>query len=208
MIVKKIKNFLKQYGWQSIPRICKSVLRRLGITIETFYLLDYQIEATALKQKMDSYNYDDVKLLTLKHFNTSTIISETKKQLFKQRFSSEDYSCYGIIKDTEIVYYTWISWKYMNYPSSFNKQEELLEGEALLEDSFCHPEYRGQGFHSKMNRFRLQKIGDRGRTKVLALVLKENTPALKVQLKNGFKILEKVTFYKVFNKIRIKHYKL
>lgn len=204
----KFRQTIQQYGWHSIPRMFKAVIRRLGITIETFYLLDYQIDKEVLEQKVKSYNYHDVKTLTMQDFKMSCIVSESKKQLFKKRFSSEDYSCYGIFEEGEIVYYTWISWKYMNYPSSFNKQEHLLDSEALLEDSLCHPNYRGRGYHSKMNSFRLHKISEKGKTHVLVLVLKENTPALKVQFKNGFKKLEKITFYKVFNKSTIKHYKL
>src|SRR5690606_20087393 len=97
-----------------------------------------------------------------------------------------NYSCYAIVKDKEIQYLTWISWECMNYPTFFKKKEKLKFDQALLEDSFCSPIHRGKGYHSKMNIFRLKKILDNDKLEVLALVLKENKPALKVQLKSGF----------------------
>ena len=95
----------------------------------------------------------------------------------------------------------------MNYPSIFNIQETLQENEALLEDSFCDSKYRGKGYHSKMNLFRLNVMLNNNIDYVLVLVLKENTPALKVQVKSGFKIKEVIKYYNILNKSRIKRIK-
>jgi len=194
----------KQYGWRIFPRLMKSVLRRLGIQYETFYLLEWKVNAEELNNKMKHYDFSDIKELTIDDLKTSGSFSEQKKRLFQLRLNSKEYSCYGIKLGDEIVYSTWISWSTMGYPSYFNKTEHLKQNEALLEDSFCHPTQRGKGLHSKMNLFRLQTISEKGRSTVLALVLKENTPALNVQLKSGFRIVKKIKFLKVGSRKKIK----
>ncbi len=199
-----IRDTYKQYRWRIFPRFIKSVFRRLGIQYETFYLLEWHVNTEELNRKMESYDFSDIQELTIDDLKTSASFSEQKKNLFQTRLKSKEYSCYGIKQGGEIVYSTWISWSTMGYPSYFNKNEKLQQNEALLEDSFCHPTQRGKGLHSKMNLFRMQTINERGRSKVLALVLIENKAALNVQLKSGFRIVKKIRFLKIGNRKRIK----
>lgn len=199
-----IRDTYKQYGRRIFPRLVKSVLRRLGIQYETFYLLEWEVNTEELSRKMEGYDFSDIQELTIDDLKASGSFSEQKKSLFQVRLKSKEYSCYGIKQEDEIVYSTWISWSTMGYPSYFNKNEKLQQNEALLEDSFCHPTQRGKGLHSKMNLFRMQTINKKGRSKVLALVLKENTPALNVQLKSGFRIVKKIRFLKVGSQKKIK----
>lgn len=199
-----VRDTYKQYGWRIFPRLMKSVLRRLGIHYETFYLLEWKVNTEELNNKMENYDFSDIKELTIDDLKTSGSFSEQKKSLFQLRLKSKEYSCYGIKLGDEIVYSTWISWSMMGYPSYFNKTEKLQKNEALLEDSFCHPTQRGKGLHSKMNLFRMQIISEKGRSAVLALVLKENTPALNVQLKSGFRIVKEIRFLKVGSQRKIK----
>ncbi|WP_341901655.1 hypothetical protein [Fluviicola taffensis] len=199
-----IRDTYKQYGWKFFPRLIKSGLRRFGIQHEVFYLLEWNVNAEELNRKMEGYDFSDIQELTIADFQSSDSFSEQKKNLFQARLKSKEYSCYGIKLGDEIVYSTWISWNMMGYPSYFNKTDKLQQNEALLEDSFCHPTQRGKGLHSKMNLFRMQLISERGRSAVLALVLKENTPALNVQLKSGFRIVKEIRFFKVGNLRKIK----
>jgi predicted GNAT family acetyltransferase len=197
----------KQYGWYIIPRGFKFLLRRIGILTESFYLLEYTINETQVLSKMKKYDYSDVRELSLNDFKDSNLFSLDKVKLFEARIISKNYSCFGIKCNNEIAYLTWISWKYMNYPIIFNKIQKLNDNEVLLEDSFCNPDFRGKGYHSKMNLFRLKKIKEMGKARVLALVLKENTPALKVQRKSGFRIVKKISFFKIGKWCKIKEKK-
>lgn len=199
-----IKEKYKQFGNQLFIRIFKSVLRKVGIHRENFYLLKCAINNSDIQSKMVKFNYEDVIELELADFQESPFFNIEKLQLYKNRFDSGNYSCYGIIENGELIYSTWISWKYMNYPTFFNTTSPLNENEALLEDSFCHPVHRGRGLHSKMNVYRLKKIGEKGKHYALALVLKENTPALKVQLKSGFSIVSRISYQKNWGKVTIK----
>jgi hypothetical protein len=202
------REYFQQYGWEALPRMFKSLFRRIGIIKESFVLLEYSINERSIDEKISSYSYSDVSYLTLVDINKFKDITPEKKELFKERFLDNSHSCYGILDNNKVVYFTWISWKYMNYPSIFNKSELLNHNEALLEDSFCNPDYRGKGYHSKMNLYRLSKIKDSKKEKVLALVLKENGPALKVQRKSGFRIVKKISFFKIgkWSKIKEKEY--
>lgn len=200
----KLVELYKQYGWRTSFRLFKSVSRRLGILMESFYLLEYLINEKEVANKIGKYNYANVIEVQLADLENSKQFSDDKLNLFQKRFDSKEYSCFGLKCGNELVYSTWISWKKLNYPSSFNKTRVLEPTEALLEDSFCHPDHRGKGYHSKMNLFRIQKINDSGRRKVLVLILKENIPALKVQFKSGFKIYKKISFLRIGSKVKVK----
>lgn len=194
----------KQYGLKLFSRAFKNLLRKVGIHWESFYLLRCAIDIQSIENKMLKYNYVDVKEINLCDFEKSNYFNSDKLKLYQNRFDSGHYSCFGIFSNDELIYSTWISWKNMNFPTFFNKTDVLNENEALLEDSFCHPNYRGKGLHSKMNLFRLKIIHQHAKEFALALVLKENTPAMKVQQKSGFILYKKITFLKIFNKKTIK----
>lgn len=193
--VKIVASF-RQYSWSIIPRIIKSLFRRIGIVIETFYLLQYDIDSIEVEKKIKKFDYSCVKKLEVEDLLLLKDFDSAKIELLKKRLLSREYSGYAIWQNDMIVYITWISWANMNYPSLFNLQHTLQTNEALLEDSYCHPDYRGRGFHSMMNFFRINEIKKMGKTTVLALVLKENNPALKVQLKSGFQFKIKICLVK------------
>ena len=69
----------------------------------------------------------------------------------------------------------------------------LAPNEGYLEDSYCAPIARGRGLHSKMNNYRIKKIYEAGKNRVIVIVQEGNTPAFKVQFKSGFE--EIGTFY-------------
>ena len=56
----KLKVLITQYGWQSIPRAGKKILRYLGVNLESFYLLEYKIDRLEVEAKMKKYDYSDV----------------------------------------------------------------------------------------------------------------------------------------------------
>lgn len=192
-----LKNFFKQYGSSAFPRLIKVVLRKVGVIFETFYLLKYNINEVDINTQFNKFDYSNVIEITEKDISSISFLDDAKIELYRERFKNGAYSCFAIEENEEIEYLTWISWKHMNYPTFFEKSEDLEANQALLEDSFCSPQHRGKGYHSKMNIFRLKKISDREKTEVLVLVLKENKPALKVQLKSGFNYYSSIRFVKI-----------
>ena len=111
-----------------------------------------------------------------------------KLELYKKRFLDPNYHGYGIMEDGKLIYSTWFSTDNLGLPL-ITKRIPLLPNEGLLEDSYCAPEARGRGMHGKMNFYRIQKLHELGKDRILAIVLDGNTPAMKVQLKSGFEEL-------------------
>ena len=169
--------------------------------------MECRIDELGIEKKIQLHDYSDVKEFYYDDVKDSNLFDNKKKELFKKRFESKNYSCFGIKSNHEIIYLTWISWNHMNYPSIFNMREPMMRDEALLEDSFCNPIYRGMGYHSKMNIYRLNIMLANGIKKAIVLILKENIPAIKVQLKSGFKISQIIKYRKFFNLSRIKKIK-
>ncbi|WP_418892372.1 hypothetical protein [Limibacterium fermenti] len=115
---------------------------------------------------------------------------------FVERIHNDSYKFYVVLDKRKVCYYTWISLTHFIFPRYVKEVRKLDVDTAFLFDSQCAKEYRGNGFHSYMNIFRLQKISEANKTKALGLILAGNMPALKVQLKSGMKITHIIsTFY-------------
>ena len=113
-------------------------------------------------------------------------------ELYKQRCQDPTYKAYGIIENDRLIYSTWVSLHRMGM-SIETKPVYLASNEGYLEDSYCDPMARGRGLHSKMNNYRIKKIFEAGKDRVIAIVQEGNAPAFKVQFKSGFE--EIGTFY-------------
>lgn len=181
-ILKKLHN--KNFGdyWKYFfPKI-------LNIYVYKLHYLVLKINYDDLILK--SSNEDiEIRELTLEDFNHGDpIYFNTKKiKVYKKRFQDDSYRAYGVFDGSKLIYSTWISYEKLGLPIPFNIK--LNDDEALLEDSYCHPDYRGLGLHSKMNLFRLKKIYEQGKTYAIVIVLEGNIAALKVQNKSGFQEL-------------------
>lgn len=202
--MRKLVGIYKQYGLGFIPRILKSVIRRFGVLRETLLYFEKDLNSEDIEKRLSKYNYSDVKVLSFSEFDNCDYLDENKKALYKKRLESGDYTVFGVFKDQQLVYYSWISFKHLGLPFGFNTDVSLSKDEALLEDSFCHPNYRGNGYHAKVNVLRLKTILQNGKKKVIAIVLNGNTPAIKVQQKSGFKLKKKLILTKIGSKTNIK----
>ena len=132
----------------------------------------------------------DVKELDFDDFLTGdkNVFKGKKLELYRQRCQDPTYKAYGIIENGRLIYSTWISLHKMGM-SVETQPVYLAPNEGYLEDSYCDPIARGRGLHSKMNNYRVKKIFDEGKDRVIAIVQDGNIPALKVQTKSGFEEL-------------------
>lgn len=127
----------------------------------------------------------------------SNVFEGEKLERYKKRLQDPAYHGYGIMEDDKLIYSTWFSTDNLGLPI-ITKRIPLLPNEGLLEDSYCAPSARGRGLHGKMNFFRLKKLYELGKDRVLAIVLDGNVPAMKVQLKSGFEELGVFYLGKIF----------
>ena len=161
--MNKIKVLYDQYGMGIITRLIKSSLIRFGLVYETLYLFKMVLDAKDISKRYKQYDTSLVKSLNVADFDYCDFLSEDKKLMFKKRLKSLDYKAFGIFKDMKLVYYSWVSFKSISLPFNFKKILILKESEALLEDSFCDPNYRGRGYHSTVNIVRLKTILESGK---------------------------------------------
>ena len=163
--------------------------RILHISIGKKHYLRLIINIDVVNKNLEGFNLP-VKELTYEDFHKGdkTVFYGKKLQLIKNRLLDDNYKCYGIIEKDRLIYSTWISLKRLGL-SVNTKPIYLLPNEGLLEDSYCDPIARGRGLHSLMNYFRIKRLYELGKDRVIAIVLDGNTPAMKVQMKSGFEEL-------------------
>ncbi|MBD3198075.1 MAG: hypothetical protein GF317_23695 [Candidatus Lokiarchaeota archaeon] len=194
-----IKDKIRQFGFSKATiRFWKFLLNKVGIRYEVFYRftksLNTMVEITPLKidVSINELEYSDLKNAILMNF------SAQKLGLFKSRFEKGDYIAFGAFHNNNLIYLCWISLKHFEMPYKLQVLN-LNHDEGLLLDAYCHPEYRGMGLHSTMNKIRLNKLLELGKKKAVGIVLKENLPAIKVQERSGLKKSSTIKYIKIFN---------
>lgn len=178
----------------SFSNIWNFLLHRvLHISIGKMHYLRLNTDIEVVNKKLEGFNLP-VKELTYEDFlkGNKTTFNEKKLKIIKERLQDKNYRCYGIIENDVLIYSTWFSLERLGL-SVNTKPIFLLPNEGLLEDSYCDPIARGRGLHSMMNYYRIKKLYELGRNRVLGMVLEGNTPAFKVQFKSGMEDLG--TFY-------------
>ncbi len=177
----------RNYSLIQIIKICLS--RFLLTNVQRFHYLRLNTNIEQLEFELKDFDLEVLPLtldMVLKGDNT--VFQGAKLDLYKKRLQDPAYHGYGIMEDGKLIYSTWFSTDNLGLPL-ITKRIPLLPNEGLLEDSYCAPFARGRGLHGKMNSYRLKKLHELGRNRVLAIVLDGNTPAMKVQLKSGFEEL-------------------
>ena len=191
MINMSIVDKFKRHGFRGAWLFfCRRVIKTYLIKAHYLRLI---IDPEKVEASMHGFNlevkelvYDDFSLGDKAEYN------ETKMKLYKERFQDPTYKAYGIIENGRLVYSTWISYHKMGMSIEI-KPQFLAANEGYLEDSYCDPVARGRGLHGKMNNYRIKKIMEAGKERVVAIVQEGNVPAFKVQAKSG---LEEIgTFY-------------
>ncbi|MEC9303054.1 MAG: hypothetical protein VYD59_01270 [Bacteroidota bacterium] len=206
--MNKIKILYKQYGLGVFNRLIKSALIRFGLIHETLLVFEKQLNYEDLDKRLKKIDVSNVKKITLKDFDTFSGLTQSRKELYKKRLDEGSYLVFGIFNNNKLVYYSWVSLKNIGLPFGFQNKIKLDGNQALLEDSFCDADFRGQGYHSKVNIVRQRAILDSGRTEAKVLVVKDNIPAIKTQLKSDFILTSKIVLKKIFKKEYIRTQKI
>lgn len=173
-----------------VCKICQFVRKVFARVLKTYsYKMHYlvlDVNIDEIRQRLTNFDlsvkeleYDDFLL------GDSTVFTTRKLDGVARRLSDGTHKAYGIIEDGKLIYSTWISLTELSLP--VDKKYALAANEGLLEDSYCNKAARGRGLHFKMNLFRISKLYELGKNRVVAIVLNGNTPAFKVQFKSGFR---------------------
>jgi len=186
----KLQADFKQLGfWGFLKRICKFFLRKTGINVNSYYYMVNHIDTEARRKQFEAANLPQVKQLTYDDFlkGDKNMFNEKKLSLIQKRLTDSTYRAYGIVENDILIYSCWISLKKLE--SSNACVEGLLDdNEGLLVDAYCSPAARGRGLHGAMNAYRLWQISQHDKNQAVVIVLKENKPAYKSQIKVGFEV--------------------
>lgn len=189
-------SFYKGYSFTEVVRIVLS--KYLATNCYKMHYLRLNTDIDAVQKKLEGFDLK-VQPLTLEmvlHGDQSVFRGE-KLELYKKRLKDPAYHGYGIMDNGKLIYSTWFSTENLGLPI-ITKKIPLMSNEGLLEDSYCAPSARGRGLHGKMNFYRLKKLHELGKDRVLAIVLDGNIPAMKVQMKSGFEELGVFYLGKIF----------
>lgn len=180
-------SFYKGYSFAEVVRIILS--KYLATKCDKMHYLRLNIQPGIIEEKLKGFDLTVLPLtMDMILAGDKNVFKGEKLELYKKRLKDPNYHGYGIMEDGKLIYSTWFSTDNLGLPL-ITKRIPLLPNEGLLEDSYCAPEARGRGMHGKMNFFRLQKLHELGKDRILAIVLDGNTPAMKVQMKSGFEEL-------------------
>lgn len=181
--------------WEAVKYILS---RYLATEWSKLHYLRLNINPEVIDEKLKGFDLQVLPLsLDMVLAGDKNVFKGEKLELYKQRLQDPSYHGYGIMEDGKLIYSTWFSTDNLGLPI-ITRRIPLLPNEGLLEDSYCAPEARGRGMHGKMNFYRLKKLHELGKDRVLGMVLEGNTPAMKVQLKSGMENLGVFYLGKIF----------
>jgi len=173
---------IKKYGASGI---IKAVLKKLFKTeFMKFNYLKINLDYNSIQDKLKNFDLN-VKELTYEDFllgDKNEFFGE-KLTVIKKRFNDPTYKCYGVVENDVLIYSAWISLQKLGLPVKSNIL--LSPNQGYFEDDYCHPSYRGQGIHGKMNNYRLLKLHEFGKTECIIVIINTNIPAIKTQINSG-----------------------
>lgn len=178
----KLLSKIKQHGLNGVIKI--ALKKAFQIEIMKFHYLKIKLDYDLLKMQLKDFDLK-VKELTCNDFllGDKSVFQGKKMEVIKKRFDDPTYKSYGIVENGVLIYSAWISLEKFGLPVKSNIKLKPTEG--YLEDDFCHPAFRGQGIHSKMNIYRKVKLCEFGKEDCLITILDGNLPAINTQIKSG-----------------------
>jgi hypothetical protein len=191
----------KQYGiLYTCVLIVKAIIRKLfGVSWTLYYVMCRRTSANDLELvERPDIEIRKLQMEDLCNSPCDVFFNSRKMEIFKARINNNNVEGFGIFLKNQLVYTSWIN--YEKFEITTSTVLSLPAQSALLLDSFCHPDYRKQGFHSIMNKFRIKRIYERGFKNVYGLVLKHNIPAIKIQTKCGLKTKQCLRVFKIGKK--------
>ena len=186
----KLQSDFKQFGFLGfLKRTVKFFLRKIGIYINSYYYMVNHIDAEASRKQFEAANLPPVKELIYDDFlkGDKSVFNERKLTIIQQWFSEGTYKAYGIVENESLIYSCWISLHKLE-TSEASVVGYLEDNEGLLIGAYCSPAARGRGLHGTMNAYRLWQLSQHGKNQAVVIVIKENKPAYKSQIKVGFEV--------------------
>jgi GNAT superfamily N-acetyltransferase len=177
--MKKLKKFILKFI---------DIQNLYAISVKDFKVreMDKRFDFRLIKEE----NLENLKLIVDKR-------GADYKKLVSERLQSKDeFAGIGVFdKETGLFVYTcWIRFKSF-YESKMRRKIEINENEGFFFDAYCHPDFRGNGFHGFMLNERIKYCFRAQKSKAFIIIQGFNTPALKLRKKYQYKLVKK--YYRI-----------
>jgi GNAT superfamily N-acetyltransferase len=199
--IDRLARVIEQYGfWQAVLIVIRAILKRLfRISWLSFYVMHMDLKRCDLTDEKDDFK--EIKALKPEDFDNNMYkdyINKQKRQIISDRLTNRNIEGFGLFKDGFLACYGWIQYDRLEITSSTSLP--LPDKSALLLDDFTHPSYRRQGLHYLINKYRINRMHERGVEHAYVVVIDYNKPAIKTQSKCGLKIIQTFTIWTIGKK--------
>lgn len=187
---KNLKKVLRTF----IPKVIRPIL---WDTIPKFYIVNTFIltkpEYCNRLPKIDSnYIIADSVCKIEKYIRFESDLGNRKStQRIESRLNTGVWIPLSIIDSTngDIAYNAWIITKSIPYFEEFGIN--IKQGDYLLKDGSCLPQYRHQGLHTRMELERINYCIQRGAKNIYIQIHNSNKKGIKSVLGNGYRLYQK-----------------
>ena len=180
----------------TIKTLLHKCFTAIGIRKEKYYLFQIMLTKEKLQCNPLPESFIAIEVTSGNVHDFDFSLFAKKYDRFLDRLKNTKDHLYVVLNGQRVCYCTWVSFDSFIFPRYIKQTKKLQPDEGFIYDSACAEQYRGIGLHSHMNMFCLRKIFENGKLKALVLILENNTPAFKVQVKSGLKIIQEMrTFH-------------
>ena len=172
------------YGKNTFLRSIKLVLRKIGLTFESFFLFSFSksfeisLKPANIKGEIKSLDISNYSMNS-QNYNFPKKSRITK---FSNRFDSGHHS-YGFFHEKRLLYYCWVSDTTFQ-PINFG--QKLSNGQAMIFDVACDNDYRRLGIHRHVISYLLSQFMESDKREIILLANKDNIAAISSYQSIGF----------------------
>ncbi|MBN2863657.1 MAG: hypothetical protein JXN62_10870 [Bacteroidales bacterium] len=184
-MLKKIARFflpekIRIFFFRMIPRV--SVVNTY---IMSNPLMIEKMNMISGKYSIREINPSDIGILKQAYETRSKISFENK---IPARLNSDAWTGLAVFDKTNgnPAYLAWVITKSIPYFEEFGVK--LKEGQFLLKDGYCFPDYRHQGLHSRMEQERINYCVRHGASEIFIQIHDSNKKGIKSVTSNGYRL--------------------
>ncbi|WP_290798054.1 hypothetical protein [Flavihumibacter sp. UBA7668] len=198
-ITQQFSNAIKQYGFpNALYLVFTKIGEKLGYYHEVYTVFEQELNSAKTTRPLAAGFYS--RELSMEDINqlTNTWVPQEQLHGFKNRLLKPGNIGLGIFVETthELAYYFWLSFEKIEFPDYLDAFHTLQLGaaEAYLYDGYCHPDYRGNGFHGFAAVYLMNRAREAGKTNVITIIRSINRAAILSQEKVGFRPTKEIRF--------------
>ncbi len=187
-----IKNAFKRFGFLGfLENVFIHLLEKIGIKFSIMGLYSYDIFASNSNEFLNVFRVTPNAFISQKELNPNWF-SDQKVSDMLLASDDENNVALGVFDGKLLVSYGWVSTRTLGLDNLL-----LHESDGYLWDDYTHPDYRGKGFHSIINKSRIALLFEKGKKRALTQVAHYNRASRVGYIRNGFKLESWFVIFKI-----------